>query len=119
MKIVHYSHHGSVEITRKWYDSFRDVADNYMQQPKHNSIFEECSDIVPVYKRLRKQGELNFLTAEWLLEFRSNQEIGLAFLESLNVQTSINSSSQYKKGAKCTILLVLSTRDTSSRWDRS
>ena len=30
------------------------------------SIFEECSDIVPVYKRLRKQGELNFLTAEWL-----------------------------------------------------
>ena len=60
------------------------------------SIFEECSDIVPVYKRLRKQGELNFLTAEWLLEFRSNQEIGLAFLESLNVQTSINSSSQYK-----------------------
>ena len=28
-EIVHYQYHGSMKFTRKWYDSFRDVANNY------------------------------------------------------------------------------------------
>ena len=84
-EIVRYQYYGSMEFTRKWCDSFRDVANNYS-----NRKITECSEIVYFYKPLRRLVEhiflylRYFLTAEWLLEFRSYQETGLAFLESLN-----------------------------------
>ena len=52
-EIVHYQYHGSMEFTRLWYDSFRDVANNYS-----NRKITECSEIVYFYNLYEGKGNI-------------------------------------------------------------
>ena len=129
MKIVHYQYYGSVEITRKWYDSFRDVANNYsnrkITEPMKRAV--KSSTCINLYEG---KGNLYFSLFKIFLDGWMAIRVSLlsrnwiSFLgKPEGEETSFNSSLQYKPyrsvaihdDGNCRILLILSTWHNSFR----
>ena len=98
-----------MEITRKLYGSFRDVAKIITATEIKDDITFECSEIVRVYKPLWKQGDHIFSFFKvfhdgWMaIRISLPLRNWISFLGKPECEeTSINSNSQYKQVSRDT-----------------